>query len=147
MADILHRIGTRTPSPSTAYEALTTIDGLRAWWTEDTTGSTDVGGKIEFRFTVGGMDMEVVEARPAERVVWRVTDGPKEWIDTTIEWDLRQDGDYTIVLFAHRDWTDPGEFMSHCGTKWGSFLLSLKQLVETGTGAPSPRDVQISNWH
>ena len=43
--------------------------------------------------------MEVVEAQPAERVVWRVADGPEEWIGTTIDWDLRQDGEYTIVLF------------------------------------------------
>jgi len=25
--------------------------------------------------------------------------------------------------------------------------MSLKSLVETGEGAPSPNDVQISNWH
>jgi len=39
------------------------------------------------------------------------------------------------------------EFMHHCSTKWATFMLSLKQLVETGKGAPSPDDVQISNWH
>jgi hypothetical protein len=25
--------------------------------------------------------------------------------------------------------------------------MSLKSLVETGEGAPAPRDVQISDWH
>jgi hypothetical protein len=37
--------------------------------------------------------------------------------------------------------------MHHCSTKWGSFLLSLKSLAETGTGQPAPRDVEISDWH
>jgi hypothetical protein len=37
--------------------------------------------------------------------------------------------------------------MYHCSTKWAVFLLSLKQLVETGTGSPEPNDVKISNWH
>jgi hypothetical protein len=37
--------------------------------------------------------------------------------------------------------------MSHCSTKWATFLMSLKAFVETGTGAPHPHDVQISNWH
>jgi hypothetical protein len=37
--------------------------------------------------------------------------------------------------------------MSHCSTKWATFLMSLKQLVETGAGAPHPQDVRISNWH
>lgn len=150
MVDILHRIGVRGGTPETVYEALTTVEGLAAWWTDDTTGRgdvDDVGGVLEFRFPAGGFDMEVVALEPAERVEWRVVDGPEEWVGTTIDWRLRQDGDYTIVLFGHRGWREPVEFMHHCSTKWGSFLLSLKSLVETGVGAPAPRDVQISDWH
>ncbi len=36
--------------------------------------------------------------------------------------------------------------MHHCSTKWGVFMLSLKQLLETGTGSPSPDDAHIDNW-
>lgn len=148
MVDILHRIGVTTPTPEKVYEALTSTEGLAGWWTADTKGSAAPGGVLEFRFPpVGGFDMEVLEARPGERVVWKVIDGPDEWIDTRVEWDLRQDGDYTIVLFAHRGWREPVEFMSHCSTKWALFLMSLKSLVETGTGAPAPQDIQISDWH
>ena len=148
MVDIRHRIGVVTPDPTNVYDALTTIDGLSGWWTDETSGDPDVGGTIEFRFPpVGGFDLEVLEQRPGERVRWRVLAGPDEWIGTTIDWQLRQDGDYTIVLFEHRGWREPVEFMSHCSTKWGSYLMSLKSLVETGTGAPAPRDVQISDWH
>ncbi|MFF4889292.1 SRPBCC family protein [Micromonospora chersina] len=147
MADILHRVGVKTPTPEKVYEALTTVEGLAGWWTDDTKGSADVGGVLEFRFPPGGFDMEVVESRPSERVAWRVADGPEEWLGTTIDWELRQDGDYTIVLFRHRGWREPVEFMHHCSTKWGSYLMSLKSLVETGEGAPSPRDVRISDWH
>ena len=148
MVDILHRVGVEGSTPEAVYRALTTVDGLAGWWTEDTTGSGDVGGVLAFRFPpVGGFDMEVVELRPSERVVWRVVDGPEEWVGTTVEWDLRQDGDWTIVLFGHRGWAEPVEFMHHCSTKWASYLLSLKELTETGAGAPAPRDVQISDWH
>ncbi|GAA3604290.1 SRPBCC family protein [Microlunatus ginsengisoli] len=148
MVDIRHRIGVVTPDPTNVYDALTTIDGLSGWWTDETSGDPDVGGTIELRFPpVGGFDLEVLEQRPGERVRWRVLAGPDEWIGTTIDWQLRQDGDYTIVLFEHRGWREPVEFMSHCSTKWGSYLMSLKSLVETGTGAPAPRDVQISDWH
>jgi len=148
MADILHRIGIEHATPGKVYDALTTVDGLAGWWTDDTAGSPEVGGVLEFRFPpVGGFDMEVVESRPGERVLWRVVDGPQEWVGTTVEWSLRQDGDYTIVLFRHLGWQEPVEFMHHCSTKWGSYLMSLKSLVETGQGAPAPRDVQISDWH
>lgn len=148
MVDILHRVGVKTSSPDEVYDALTSVDGLAGWWTDDTQGDAEVGGVIEFRFPpIGGFDMAVEELRPHERVQWRVVDGPEEWINTTIEFDLKQEDDYTIILFQHQGWQEPGEFMSHCSTKWGSFLMSLKSLVETGEGAPAPRDVQISNWH
>jgi len=154
MTDILHRIGILGPSPAPVYEALTTVAGLAGWWTVDTrtrgetAGAIPAGEVIEFRFPpLQGFDMEVIESVAAERVSWRVLDGPEEWVGTTVSWELQQDDDYTIVLFAHRGWAAPVEFMYHCSTKWASFLMSLKALVETGEGAPAPVDVQISNWH
>jgi uncharacterized protein YndB with AHSA1/START domain len=146
MANILHRIGA-TVAPNQVYDALTTRDGLAAWWTTDTTGDTAVGGTIQFRFgDAGGFDMKVLDQRPNERVEWEVTDGPAEWIGTHVSFDLKREGDYTIVLFKHEGWREPVEFMHHCSTKWATFLLSLQQSVESGAGAPYPRDVRISNW-
>ena len=146
MVDILHRVGI-TASRDAVYRALTTPDGLAAWWTEDTRGDGATGGVLEFRFEPGGFDMKVLETQPAERVLWEVIDGPEEWIGTRISWDLRTEGDFTIVLFAHRGWREPVECMHHCSTKWGLFLMSLKSLVETGKGDPWPNDVKIDNWN
>jgi uncharacterized protein YndB with AHSA1/START domain len=147
MVDILHRVGMKSASLDEVYAALTTLEGLSGWWATDTKGQTEVGGILEFRFEPGGFDMKVLELHPAERVLWEVADGPAEWIGTTVRWDLKQEGDYTIVLFAHEGWREPVEFMYHCSTKWATFLVSLKQLVETGTGAPEPYDLKISDWH
>jgi uncharacterized protein YndB with AHSA1/START domain len=147
MIDIRHRIGVEHARPEQIYEALTTLDGLSGWWAEQTSGDTGVGGVIEFRFGPGGFDMQVVELEPGKHVRWDVVDGPHEWLGTTVQWDLRQEGDYTIVMFTHAGWREPVEFMHHCSTKWATFLMSLKQLVETGRGAPDPRDVPIGDWH
>jgi len=148
MVDIMHRVGIAGASPGAVYDALTTVDGLAGWWTEDTQGTSEVGGVLEFRFPpIGGFDMEVVDLVPGERVSWRVVDGPAEWIGTSVEWELRQDGDWTIVMFAHRGWSEPVPFLHHCSTKWATFLLSLKQLVESGEGVPAPGDLVISDWH
>ena len=40
------------------------------------------------------------------------------------------------MLFQHEGWREPVEFMHHCSTKWGTFLMSLKSLVETGRARP-----------
>ncbi len=146
MPDILHRVGIRS-SVADVYNALTTREGLAAWWTNNTQGEGQVGGVLQFRFGAGGFDMKVLELRPGERVLWEVIDGPPEWIGTRVSWELRQEGDYVIILFKHEDWKEPVEFMHHCSTKWGIFLMSLKSLLETGTGAPDPNDIKIDNWN
>lgn len=145
MPDILHKVGIKA-SPSDAYKALATRDGLAGWWTNDTQGgSGEEGGVIKFRFgTNGGFDMKVLELNPGRRVLWQVIDGPREWVGTKVGFDLKQDGDHTIVLFKHQGWQEPVEFMHHCSTKWGTYLMSLKSLVETGMGAPYPNDIHIS---
>lgn len=151
MADILHRVGIKS-SLDDVYKALTTREGLAAWWTNNTQGESNVGGVLQFRFGAGGVDlggfeMKVLELHPAKRVLWQVVGGPEEWIGTKVSWDLKQEGEYSILLFKHQDWKEAVEFMHHCSTKWAIFLMSLKSLVETGKGAPNPNDIKIDNWN
>jgi hypothetical protein len=148
MPDILHKVGIKSTTVENVYTTLTTCEGLAGWWTNDTKGEPDkVGGTVQFRFGAGGFDMKVVELRPASYVLWEVIDGPEEWMNTKISWEIRQDGDYTIVLMKHMDWKEPVEFMHHCSTKWAIFMMSMKSLLETGQGAPNPNDVKIDNWN
>lgn len=150
--DIVHRVGVKAPA-SQVYAALATIDGLAGWWTTATTGRSQVDGTIAFRFQtetgaeIGGFDMAVLELVPEQTVRWRVADGPAEWIGTEIEFRLSRQDEHTIVMFGHRGWREEVEFMAHCSTKWATFLLSLRDQVESGAGRPSPRDLKISNWH
>jgi hypothetical protein len=147
MVDILHKVGIKSSSPEHADRALTTLEGLSGWWTRDTKGdSKEVGGVIRFRFGNGGFDMKVLALQPGKRVLWQVVDGPAEWIGTKVSFDLRQEGDWTIIFFKHEGWKEPVEFMHHCSTKWAVFLLSLKSQLETGKGAPWPNEVKLDSW-
>jgi Activator of Hsp90 ATPase homolog 1-like protein len=146
MADILHKVGIKSSSLDDVYGALAKVEGLSGWWTRDTQGQSKIGGVIQFRFGTGGFDMKVLALDPAKRVLWRVVDGPEEWVGTKISFDLRQNDDWTIVLFKHEGWKEPVEFMHHCSTKWGVFLLSLKSFLETGKGAPWPNEIKLDSW-
>jgi len=145
MPDILHKIDVKS-SPSETYAALTTLDGLAGWWTRTTHGNPSTGGTIAFRFgPQGGFDMKVLELEPGRRVLWQVVDGPEEWIGTKVGFELRRDGDWTAVLFKHQGWKEPVEFMHHCSTKWATYLLSMKSMLEGGQGRPYPDDLHISS--
>lgn len=147
MVDILHKVGIKSSSPTDVYKALTTISGLSGWWTTDTKGdSAKFGGVIKFRFGNGGFDMKVRALEPDKHVLWEVIDGPVEWFGTKISWDIRQEDDWTIIFFKHEGWKEPVEFMHHCSTKWGVFLLSLKSMLETGKGAPWPNEIKLDSW-
>jgi uncharacterized protein YndB with AHSA1/START domain len=147
MSDIRHRVGINA-AIGEVYDALGTREGLAQWWTRDIEGESTPGGMLDFRF--GGPDraavMEVVELVAPTRVAWRCVGGPAEWIGTTITFDLATDGDETVVLFTHGGWSQAGEFMSHCSTKWAYFLLGMKDGFEGGKAAPWPDDKHISSW-
>ena len=151
MVDIVHRIGIRAPA-SKVYEAVATTRGVAGWWTRDTTGTAKVGGTVNVRFRkdgqeIGRMDFEMTKLDPDREVRWRMLAGPQEWVGTDVTFELVQDGDMTILIFGHRNWKEPVEFMAHCSMKWAVFLLSLRELVETGTGKPAPEDLKIDNWN
>jgi uncharacterized protein YndB with AHSA1/START domain len=152
MIDIIHRVGIKAPL-SKVYAALSTIEGIAGWWTTATTGISEPGETIGFEFLtpdgerIGAMAMQVTALDPAGLVHWRCTAGPEEWIGTDVIFKLEQQDDFTIVRFGHRNWREAVEFTEHCSMKWAVFLLSLKDLVETGKGRPSPNDLKIDNWN
>lgn len=137
MVDILHRVGIGAPIEK-VYKTLTTLAGNRGWWDSNATGDGAEGGTLTFF----KHDFRVVEATP-RRVRWKCVKGSPEWTSTEVTFDLVDKQDQTFVLFKHSGWVEPSEFMHHCSTRWATFLLSLKQLLETGKGRPAPDDVRV----
>jgi uncharacterized protein YndB with AHSA1/START domain len=152
MVDIIHRIGIKAPLAK-VYAAVSTVEGVGGWWTRETTGESKPGGSMDVRFRsptgaeIGHMTFVFHKLNPEKEVQWRCTAGPNEWVGTDVTFTLSRDGDTTIVQFGHRNWKEAGEFMAHCSMKWAVFLLSLRQLVETGKGQPAPDDLKIDNWN
>jgi uncharacterized protein YndB with AHSA1/START domain len=152
MVDINHRVGIKAPVTK-VFAALSTPEGVAGWWTKETAGDSMAGGKMNVRFTspagkeIGSMKFEVLELVPNRKVHWRFQSGPEEWVGTDVVFTLSQNAEYTIVLFSHAHWREFVEFTAHCSMKWATFLLSLRELVETGKGKPSPDDVKIDNWN
>lgn len=151
MADIIHRVAIKAPA-SKVLEALTTVEGVAGWWTRDTTGESKADGRMNVRFQsptgaeMGKMEFELAKLDPSE-VRWRFTSGPEEWLGTDVTFHLSQEGEQTLIVFGHRNWREPVEFMAHCSMKWATFLLSLRDLLETGKGKPAPEDLKIDNWN
>ena len=109
-----------TPTPDRVYEALTTPEGLRGWWTEDVAGSSEPGGVLEFRFPpVGGSDMGSLEARRARGRPAGDEMAPPSGSGRRSTGSCVRTASTRIVLFTARRLARPLELMHHCSTKWG----------------------------
>ncbi len=141
MPDVMHllRIGA---APERVYRAITTAEDVRKWWTRDCDLDETVCGAGEFRFYDNRVVTKVrIDAlQPPSHVSWTTlsSTAPGGWQDTTIRFDLRAEGDMTVLLFAHRGFAETGETYARVTTGWAYFLFSLQRYLETGTGVPAP---------
>lgn len=142
MANICHTFSTRSAAEH-LRSALTTLEGLRAWWTDGTSGDPGQGGTLAFRFgDNGGFDMQVVRSDDTH-VEWECVGGPDDWLGTRIEFEIQPSDAQTKLMFRHAGWRSENSFLHHCSTKWATFLLSLKAYLENGRGQPFPHDIKI----
>jgi hypothetical protein len=121
MLDIVHEMEMNA-SPTDIVRALTTHATPSAWWLSES------------------IAMRVVEEKgddAGSRLEWRCTDGPPDWVDTIVTFELRRRGTETVVHLAHRRWQPQSALFARCATKWARFLMQLKTFVET----PEPDDV------
>jgi uncharacterized protein YndB with AHSA1/START domain len=142
------------------YDALTSKNGLSAWWTHQTTARAEPGSVSRFTFGDGYFkDMKIIELKQAHYVEWLCVAGAEEWLGTSISFVLepgpkgvlsaahpelndqfqQNSGDNgTILTLHHRDWKDYTSMFAECSYTWALFMRSLKLFCETGRGTPWP---------
>jgi uncharacterized protein YndB with AHSA1/START domain len=144
--EINHQMGVKA-SPEDVFNALTEPKRLAQWWTSDTRGSgSKVGDTLEFWFGEECQKFEVKALKPGKLVHWKAPkEDQDEWAGTEITFSLTTDKVQTIVRFRHFGWKENTGFFASCSMKWATFLLSLKDLMEKGTGKPYPNDLEIDH--
>lgn len=130
MADLHHEIHVAA-RPEAVIDAITTQDGLRAWWTSDSVAEPRVGAVAEFGFgersTVFRMK---VTALSAERVEWACVGDVDEWEGTTLRWQVQPDDDGCLLRFTHAGWRSEDGMFATCNTTWGELMYRLRDHVE-----------------
>ena len=130
-------------SPAVVAELFTSPAGVSRWW-GPTEGDGSVGGTLTTSFGEYGVNtMRVLEAGP-NRVVWEstvpagatATGHTKEWLGTTMEFDVLADGTGTELRFRHAGLTPQLECFDACADAWTQFMSSIEAYASTGTGTP-----------
>ena len=146
------------------FHAITSQEGLSAWWTPKATAKAEINSIARFPFGDGYFkEMKITELSRFDLVKWNCVEGTGEWIGTNISFQLlpgdkemllksypemlgqieqQRNDKGTLLIFNHDDWKEHTLMFAECSYTWGQFLRSLKLLCETGKGLPWPNQHQ-----
>ncbi len=134
-------------TPEALFGAITTIDGLAAWWVPRVTGSGSKGGDLEiFMGPPEPLVIHVDEATRPTSVQWTVTECTFEpdWVGTRPAFTITPVDGESELDFRHHGLTSELSCFGICRPSWDHFIAkSLRDFVESGQGHPagSPADL------
>ena len=138
---------TVTKPAAVVFEA---IQNFRGWWSEEIEGKTDTLNETFFYHykDIHLCKIKLIEAIPHQRLVYRVVENhfnfindQSEWVNTRLIFDLRSEGGKTELTFTHDGLVPAYQCYQVCNDAWTGYIdNSLKNLIETGTGNPNPKD-------
>ncbi|AXN40811.1 ATPase [Peribacillus butanolivorans] len=132
MINMPHQIMINAPAEK-VYEAITTTEGFKGWWTTDAKAEPQVGSIAEFGFynRKAIFQMHIDQLEPGKLVVWTAQHDMPGWKGTKIRFDLNvNESGVTIVNFNHSGWESMEGPYAMINTTWGSLMYILKQYVE-----------------
>jgi uncharacterized protein YndB with AHSA1/START domain/ketosteroid isomerase-like protein len=131
-------------SPAEVFNAITNV---RGWWSKEIEGNT---AALNDEFTYHYQDvhrckMKLTEVVPGKKIVWTVLDNyfsftqdQKEWIGTTVIFDISVKDNKTQLKFTHRGLVPEYECYTACVNGWTQYIQqSLPALITTGKGKPN----------
>ncbi len=138
MSAITHDISIKA-STSTVYKALTSKQGLRAWFTAQAEGSGQPGTVWKLKFTdQPSFDWQIVSVEDQRNVSWKCLQGPGNSAGTEAEFILKPAADNQCTLtISHQGWTKDDPKFERCVEIWHTLLDHLRRYCETGIAAPA----------
>ena len=151
MPNIHHELLIAAPAEK-IYDAITSQEGLSAWWTPGTTAKPELDSVARFPFGPEYFkEMKITELKPCAQVKWICITGADEWIGSTISFKLRpgdketlsnsnpeikgqiqqqRSDNGTLLIFHHDDWKEYTPMFAECNYTWGNSCEAVNYCVK-----------------
>ena len=132
MADIYHDFQIYA-SPQKVFEAVTSPEGVSAWWSLSAEGNPEEGSIYLLDFGPGYQWKARVEfSVPPAEFEWELIDASEDWLGTTVGFRLEGTDELTNVRFHHKGWAHENEHYRISSYCWAMYLRILKRYIEHG---------------
>jgi hypothetical protein len=119
-------------------------EGLNGWWATTSYGTPEVGQMLDLHFSdVVALSFRIEALKENALICLHCVSGPHLWQGSTLAFSLKQDANQVWVELLHENAAASEDEFLYFSTKWTCYLLSLRDLIEHGTGRPYPNDVKI----
>ncbi|MCI0633605.1 MAG: SRPBCC domain-containing protein [Actinobacteria bacterium] len=112
--------------PKAVYEAVSTEEGLKSFWTPNSTATTEEGSVARFEFGEGAIKMRIDRLDPGAEVRWTCVGDFPFWNDTVVAWRMapNPDGPGTRLTFSHTGWPEdqPEHAYASVSYTWGQIV-------------------------
>jgi uncharacterized protein YndB with AHSA1/START domain len=137
-APLVHQVNIKA-TPDVIYRALSTAEGLAAFWTSESQAEPRVGSVASFGFGGPTQRMRIDELAPGRSVKWTALPDFPNWGDTTVSWEIApaEKGECTVT-FRHANWpaSVSQDDLGSINYTWGTILERLKAYAESGKPDP-----------
>jgi hypothetical protein len=124
------------------FQAVSTTDGLTAFWTADAAVQPSVGSIASFGFpgAPARLKMRIETLDPDKEVAWLCEGDFPYWQGTRISWQMRpgSDANHTTLVFRQAGWPAdyPDMEFAHVNFTWGQIVARLQAYAESGKAQP-----------
>ncbi|MDN5211632.1 SRPBCC domain-containing protein [Fulvivirgaceae bacterium BMA12] len=144
MKETRHFIGAKTTKQK-MFEAISLPGELQKWWATTAKGIPETGETLELYFhELTTLKFRYTEMIPSEKLVLTCHDGFGPWQDTVLTFEIEEKDDQVFLTHIHDNIIpEDVEALTYFSSKWTIYLLSLKNLLENGTGTPFPKEIKL----
>lgn len=130
MNHIYHDLKIDAQAPK-IFKALSTKDGMEAWWPKIVSKQFALGSEVQFYFTEQyNWKAEVISLEANRHIHFKMIDADEDWLNTLLKFDILQKDDYCILQLSHLNWVENNHHFRRTNYCWAFYLKMIKDYAE-----------------
>lgn len=136
MNHIFHELRIKA-RPSIIFKALSTKDGMEAWWPKIAGSNYTVGSEVQLFFDIKyDWKAEVILFDINRSIHFKLIKADADWTGTILKFDIQQEDDFSLLTLSHLHWKEVNHHFKRTNYCWAFYLKMIKDYAEQNIIVP-----------